>query len=304
MAEAVSAPDDVPDVRATASEVEPRERSAPSEREPEPERLPERRPEAGGVAAVEPAAATPHATRFQVFSGVLIAVALAAVAAAFLAASGGGGRGGDDGAPWAAFRPASDGLDTGAREIADYVGGRYRLPNGQQIVAVTGGPMEIQGMPMRIAVRHSAADGGQIDVLDGRGVLYRLCGLGPKCAIATGKTSPERGLLLQREALELALYSFHDLKDVDNVVVFMPPKKGASPDRALHFQRGQVAGQLARPLRATLPALVPTPETIDRAPEKPFVETLTLGNIFKVSLTPANQDTSVFLVLDPVPAQS
>jgi hypothetical protein len=303
MAEAVSAPDDVPDVRATASEVEPQEGCAPRERERERERLPERRTEAGGVAAVEPAVATPHAARFQVFSGVLIAVALAAVTAAFLVGSG-GGRSGDDGAPWAAFRPASDGLDTGAREIADYVGGRYQLPNGQQIVAVTGGPMEIQGMPMRIAVRHSAADGGHIDVLDGRGVLYRLCGLGPKCAIATGKTSPERGLLLQREALELALYSFHDLKDVDNVVVFMPPKKGASPDRALHFQRGQVAGQLARPLRATLPALVPTPDTIDRAPEKPFVETLTLGNIFKVSLTPANQDTSVFLVLDPVPAQS
>jgi hypothetical protein len=297
-------PDDVPDVRATGSEVEPQERSAPAEREPEPEpepeRLPERRPDAGGVAAVEP----PHAARFQVFSGVLIAVALAAVTAAFLVGSGGRARSGNDGASWAAFKPTSDGLDTGAREIAAYVGGRYQLPSGQQIVAVTGGPMEIQGMPMRIAVRHSAADGGQIDVLDGRGVLYRLCGLGPKCAIPSGTTSPERLLLLKREALELALYSFHDLKDVDNVVVFMPPKKGKSPDRALHFQRGQVAGQLARPLRATLPALVPTPDTIDRAPEKPFVETLTFGNIFKVSLTPANQDASVFLVLDPVPAQS
>jgi hypothetical protein len=302
MAEAVSAPDDLPDVRATASEVETQERSAPPE--PEPERLPERRPAAGGVAAVEPPAATPHAVRFQVFSGVLIAVALAAVTAAFLVGSGGGGRSADDGASWAAFRPSSDGLDTGASEIAAYVGGRYRLPSGQQIVAVTGGPMELQGLPLRIAVRHSAADGGQIDVLDGRGVLYRLCGLGSKCAIPTGKTSPERGLLLQREALELALYSFHDLKDVDNVVVFMPPKKGKSPDLALHFQRGQVAGQLARPLRATLPALVPTPDTMDRAPEKPFVESLTLGNVFKVSLTPANQDASVFLVLDPVRAQS
>jgi hypothetical protein len=34
------------------------------------------------------------------------------------------------------------------------------------------------------------------------------------------------------------------------------------------------------------------------------VESLTLGNVFKVSLTPANQDASVFLVLDPVRAQS
>jgi hypothetical protein len=249
------------------------------------------------------AASTPHAVRFQVFTGVLIAVALVAVTAAILVASG-GGRATSDGTTWAAFRPSSDGLDTGAREIADYVGGRYRLPSGQQIVAVTGGPMELQGLPMRIAVRHSPADGGQIDLLDGRGVLYRLCGLGPKCAIATGKATPERLLLLQREALELALYSFHDLKDVDDVVVFMPPAKGKSPELALHFRRGDVAGQLARPLRTTLPALVPTPDTIDQSPEKPFVESLTFGNLFKFSLTQANQDASVFLVLDPVPTKS
>jgi hypothetical protein len=300
VAEAVSARDEHPEVGRAAVEVE--EAPAPPEREHE--RLPERRPEAGAVAAVEPPAAVPHAARFQVFTGVLIAFALAAVAAAILVASGGGGTSDDRASTWSAFRPASDGLDTGTREIAEYVGRRYRLPAGQQIVAVTGGPLELQGLPMRIAVRHSPADGGQIDLLGGRGVLYRLCGLGPKCAISTGKATPERGLLLQREALELALYSFHDLKDVDHVVVFMPPPKGKSQNLALHFRRGQVAGQLARPLRATLPALVPTPDTIDESPEKPFVESLTISNLFKFSLTPANQDASVFLVLDPVPANS
>jgi hypothetical protein len=301
VAEAVSGQGEQSDVRATASEVE--EVRAPRERESEPQRLPERRPEPGGVAAVEPPAAAPHTARFQVFTGVLIAVALAAVTVAILVASG-GGRASEDAATWSPFKPSSDGLDTGAREIADYVGGRYRLPDGQQIVAVTGGPTELQGLPMRIAVRHSPADGGRIDVLDGRGVLYRLCGLGPKCAIARGKATPERALLLQREALELALYSFHDLKDLADVVVFMPPPKGKSPELALHFRRGDVAGQLARPLRTTLPALVPTPDTIDQSPEKPFVESLTFGNLFKFSLTQANQDASVFLVLDPAPTQS
>jgi hypothetical protein len=294
VAEAVSEQDELSDVRATASDVE----------EARP-RLPQRRPEPGVVAAVEsPPAAAPHAARFQIFTGVLIAFALAAVTAAILVASSGGRAGGGEVTTWSPFKPSSDGLDTGAREIADYVGGRYRLPDGQQIVAVTGGPMELQGLPMRIAVRHSRADGGQIDLLDGRGVLYRLCGLGPKCAIASGKATPERALLLQREALELALYSFHDLNDVADVVVFMPPRKGKSPELALHFRRGDVAGQLARPLRATLPALVPTPDTIDQSPEKPFVESLTFGNLFKFRLTEANQDALVFLVLDPVPTQS
>jgi hypothetical protein len=295
----VSEREEHPDVGTAAVEVE----DAPPPPD-EHERLPERRPEAGDVAPVEPPAAVPHAARFQVFTGVLIAFALAAVAAAVLVASGGGDTSSDSTTTWSAFKPSSDGLDTGTREIADYVGRRYRLPAGQQIVAVTGGPLELQGLPMRIVVRHSPADGGGIDLVGGRGVLYRLCGLGPKCAIATGKTTPQRGLLLQREALELALYSFHDLKDVDNVVVFMPPPKGKSPELALHVRRGEVASRLARPLRATLPALVPTLDTIDTSPEKPFVESLTLGNVFKASFKEANQDASVFLVLDPPPAGS
>lgn len=247
---------------------------------------------------------SPHAKRFQIFTGILLALAIAAIAGALLVAAGDSGSTSTETSAWSAFKPSSDGLDTGAGEIADYVGRQYRLPTGQQIVAVTGGPLQIGDLPLRIAVRHSAADGGAIDLVGGKGVLYRLCGLGPKCAIASGKTSSERGLLLYRESLELALYSFHDLKDVDNVVVFQPPKKGEEPTIALHFRRGDVAGQLARPLRATLPNPVPTPDTIDQSPDTPFVQALTFGNVFKFSLTQANQDTSAFLVLDPVPVTS
>ncbi len=289
--------DEQADVRVTASEVE----EVPARRDGE--RLPERRPDGGDlVAATQPSA--PHAERFRFVTGALVIVALAAVATAISLAMGAGDTGDGDETAWSPFKPSSDGLDTGAREIADYVGRQYRLPSGQQIVAVTGGPLELQGMPMRIAVRESPADGGEITVLEGRGVLYRLCGLGPKCAIPIGKPSPERALLLRREALELALYSFHDLDDVDHVVVFLPPPKGRDPEVALHFRRGDVAGQLSRPLRATLPGPVPTPATIDRSPDTPFVQQLTLGNIFRFSLTEGNRDASVFLVLDPLPTQS
>jgi hypothetical protein len=294
----VSDRDDQAEVRVTASEVD----ELPARREPE--QLPERRPEGGGLTAPEERPVVPHAKRFRLVTGALAFLALAALAAAVSLATG--GRGADDGdaASWSTFKPSSDGLDSGAREIAAHVGRQYRLPSGQQIVAVTGGPLELQGMPMRIAVRESPADGGDITVLEGRGVLYRMCGLGPKCAIASGKPSPERALLLQREALELALYSFHDLEDVENVVVFMPPPKGRDPEVALHFRRGDVAGQLTRPLRSTLPGPAPTPATIDRSPDTPFVQQLTLGNIFRFSLTQGNQDASVFLVLDPLPTQS
>jgi hypothetical protein len=164
--------------------------------------------------------------------------------------------------------------------------------------------MELQDLPMKIAVRESVADGGDIKLLDGKGVLYRMCGLGPKCSIAKGKSSSERLLLLRREALELALYSFHDLDDIHHVVVFMPPAKGEDPTLALHFGRGDVAGQLAHPLKATLPLPVPNPDTITTAPDTPSIERLTFGNLFKFSLTTGNQDANVFLVLDPLPTAS
>lgn len=251
--------------------------------------------------------ATPHRRHFKIFNAVLIVLALAAVTGAIAVAVGGDGAGSDETSNWSAFKPSSPNVSTGGAEIAAYVGPKYRLPGGQQMVLVTGGPLEVEGLPVRIAVRHSAAAGGSIDYLGGGGALYRLCGLGPKCSIANGEASKDRGLLLYREALELALYSFHELKKVDNVVVFMPPSpkaKPGDPTIALHYRRGDVAGQLARPLRATLPNPVPTPDTIERSPDTPFVKQLTLGNVFSFSFTQANQDTAVFLVLDPPPADS
>jgi hypothetical protein len=247
--------------------------------------------------------AVKHAARFQLFTGGLIFLAVLAMGLATVFAVESGEQA-PSGPKWAAFKPTSDGVDSGARQIAEYVGRQYRLPSGEQIVAVTGGPMELQELPMKIAVRESVADGGDIKLLDGKGVLYRMCGLGPKCSIAKGKPTSERLLLLRREALELALYSFHDLDDLDHVVVFMPPAKGEDPSVALHFGRGDVAGELARPLKATLPLPVPNPDTITTAPSTPFVDRLTFGNLFKFSLTTGNQDANVFLVLDPLPTES
>jgi len=282
--------------------------SAPEQTpEASPPAPPGRTPEGDGGG--RPARAHPHVARFQLFSGALIVVSIFAVTAAIIFGTTSKHSSSSGGPTWAAFAPSTDGLDAGARQIADHVGRQYRFPTGEQLVAVTGGPLELcasaECLPMKIAVRESAADGGDINLLEGRGVLYRLCGLGAKCVIEKGKASPERHLLLRRQALELALYSFHDLDDVDHVVVFMPPpKKGTEPSQALHFRRGDVAGQLARPLKASLPTPAPTPDTMTQSPDAQFVQNLTFGNLFKFSLTQSNQDANVFLVLDPLPTES
>lgn len=256
-------------------------------------------PPAGSSTAGDGAAAPlRHAARFQFLFGglVFLAVAALAVAALFVFEGGDAGR---QGAPWSLFAPSTDGLDTGASEIGDYVGRSYRLASGEQIVAVDGGPLRVQGLPLKIVHRASEADGGDITLFRGNGVLYRMCGLGPQCAIEKGEPTTERALLLRREAIELALYSFHYLRDLEQVVVFLPPPKGEEPSLALHFQRSDFAGQLARPLAQTLPPPVPNPDTITTAPNKAYIQAVSDATLFKVSFTAANQDNAAILVLDP-----
>ena len=53
--------------------------------------------------------------------------------------------------------------------------------------------------------------------------MYSLCGLGASCSIATGTPSVERGELVRREILELALYTFKYVGGIENVIAFMPP---------------------------------------------------------------------------------
>ena len=59
--------------------------------------------------------------------------------------------------------------------------------------------------------------------------MFSLCGLGQSCAIATGKASVERGTLVRREILELALYTFKYVGGVNHVIAFMPPARGKQP---------------------------------------------------------------------------
>ena len=86
-----------------------------------------------------------------------------------------------------------------------------------------GGPLEVFDVPLEVALR-TAPQGGDIDFIDGKGLMYTLNGLGPKGSVRGGKPSEERHLLLRREALELALYTFRYVKNVDLVVALLPPK--------------------------------------------------------------------------------
>jgi len=249
---------------------------------------------------VAPARQSPYAPRFHFLTGALVAVGLAALVGLglFIALPGGGQ---DPGQRWSAWTPTAEG-GAGAQQIAEHVGSEYKLPDGHQMVDVSVTGLEIEGVPLAVALREAPAQGGDIRVFDDNGLIYRLCGLGPDCAITSGKASTRRHLLLRREALELALYSFRYLEDVHQIVVFMPPRLGQKPNQALFFREGDVAQELDRPLRASLSPRVPTVRTVTLSPDASLVDQITSPKMFQFSLTQANTDNRGFIVLDPFDA--
>lgn len=257
--------------------------------------LPERRA-AAGLGPVAATVETPHAPRFQFALGALIAFAVAAIAltGALLINH----KNPPAPAFWSSWHPTAVGGNP-AQQIADHVGAEYRLPSRHELAAVTGGPLEVAGLPMTVALRSDPNNGGNITLVSGTGVLYRLCGLGAKCAIDEGKPTIARHLLLQREALELALYTFRYVSNVNQVVVFLPPPPGKDPSQALFFRPSDLSQSLSHPLYDTLTARTPSTTSVTRSADASIVDRLTTPTLYSFNLTQSNQDASVYLVLSP-----
>jgi hypothetical protein len=249
----------------------------------------------------------PHAARFQFILGALLAVGAMAVALLIWAV---GQTGGSDGPAWSPWKPAGNGLEA-AQEIAAHVGPQYKA-NGKQLTLVTASELEVGDIGLELVERQSAADGGELSRLEGDAVLFRLCGMDPKCVIR-GKPTAERGLLLRREAVELAAYAFRYLPNLEYTVLFMPPVsvevggEGEKKDtvrlgnQTLVFRRGDLEPVLDAPLRATLKAPPPPVTAIRRAPERALVQSLATQRMFFYSFSQGEGDDHAFLVLDKRP---
>ena len=211
-------------------------------------------------------------------------------------------------AAWSSWKPEGS-TEASAKQIADHVSKRYRLPSGNQLAVAIVGPPEVQDVAVRaIAVRPDTslgqAEEDDIDVVDTRNsIMYILCGLGESCSIPEGEASDERHELLRREALELSLYSFKYLKGVESVVVFLPPAPKAETGTSVFLEKGDVRDELRRPLNRTLLRAQP-PELgrIDTI-ELGHIDRLTRPRIFQYEFQQA-QEGSAILVLTPVTLSS
>ncbi len=205
------------------------------------------------------------------------------------------------GAAWSDWKPSGESEEQLSKAIADYVAGRYRLPSGTQLVGVLASRPKVRGVTVRaVAIRPPEGTSDDIAIIPTeQSLMYVLCGLGEACAIGEGATSPELQGLLRREALELALYTFKYVDDIDSVIALLPPSPEAESGSAAFFQKDHFEHELKVPLSRTLSRPdPPIAAQLDPA-DGLIVDRLTRPRLFSYQFQPA-QEGSWILILAPL----
>jgi len=207
--------------------------------------------------------------------------------------------------PWSTWEPPSGSSQKVAAAIADHVARRYRLSEtGGQLVAAIANPPQVTSGTHNIAIKaiavRNAPQSNTGIAIYGTDKTndYTLCGLGAHCSIATGKATATRGLLVRREALELALYTFKFAPEVNSIAAFMPPPPGQTSSSILYLRKDDLKNQLHTPLDKTLPLDTPPLPTATDTTEQSTIDKLTLPHMFTYKLS-ALQTGGAALVLDP-----
>ncbi len=178
---------------------------------------------------------SPHADKFRVALAALVGVGVGAVIIAIMAATSASKQSAS--VSWSQWSPSSSGA-VGVQEIADFVAPYYRLTSSQQLDVITpisltsqtaAGTTTGKGLTVAVNTATSGSGSQSLSLLSGKTVAYNVCGLGGSdCALA-GAPSTERMLLLRREALQLALYTFKYIANTQNVLVVLPPGHSVTP---------------------------------------------------------------------------
>jgi hypothetical protein len=281
---------------------------------------------------------SPHAHRFRTATAVLVGFAVGAIIVA-VAVAVASTKSTPKAAAWSTWAPPDSGTQ-GATEIAEHVAPYYRISGTDQLDVVTvvnlesaaaaaaQAQAEAQGTTtppangLQVAVKPNASS-SSVSLLNGNTIAYNLCGIGTKnCAIGVGTPSTSQLLLLRREALELALYTFHYIRGVENVLAILPPGRsqttstltknlptsdspsiGKPLNIGVLFDHEELAPLLRLPLAGTLPEqFPPTVSEMPKAPETPLVDQVTAHGLFSEQLQQA-QDGSSLIVLGPLPPQ-
>jgi len=157
--------------------------------------------------------------------------------------------------PWSEYKPKGADVYDKAQNMVDHVAPKYRY-GGEPIAVVQAQPLLykdaiVDGIAfLKPPLRQV---GGRITDFEPSGstIAYVFCGQAQSCALP--RTEAEQvGPLLQRESLELALYTFKYSPDVRSIIALLPVNGNASA--AVYLKRRHVARFLDKPLSATLPS--------------------------------------------------
>jgi hypothetical protein len=208
--------------------------------------------------------------------------------------------------PWSTWTPNAGTTQKVTSQIADHVAHRYRLSEkgGQLVAVIPGKPVVTSGTAKisinAVAVRQAPQSNTGIQVYIDTSSMenYTFCGLGNHCSIATGQPTQERGRLVRREALEVALYTFKFAPAINSVTAFMTPPRGQTASQILYLRKDDLKDQLKQPLLKTLPLATPPLPSAADSTEASTIDKLTLPHMFTYSLT-ALQNGGAALILDP-----
>jgi hypothetical protein len=205
----------------------------------------------------------------------------------------------DQSVRWSHWQPKTQGL-VGAHEIALRIGSRYRAADGTQLVAVQEHGPFVQGLHLEAVGVRRVAENGQIDPYIGlfgtsRTLIYAFCGLQANCSLS-GTTASVKERILRREALELSLFAFKYLKNVDQVVSLVQTVKDGGTS-AVFLRKRDLQPELDHPLRDTLPLVTPPPAGAGDGKESAVIDALTLENTFPAHYE-SLPDGDAILVLD------
>jgi hypothetical protein len=158
--------------------------------------------------------------------------------------------------------------EAGAIDIADQVQRLYRRVDGTELVHVVASRNTLQdgnGGFLRVRFQYiqpgdASEERDSLPVRVDDAIQYSLCGAGAQCGIP-GAANVERGTLLRREALELAVRTLQRDERVENVTVFLrpfSPPDGSNFEGVVYvFNRSFIKrndpGLLTRPIGELLP---------------------------------------------------
>lgn len=203
-------------------------------------------------------------------------------------------------------------------QIADFVGEGYRNTNGRQLAGVVASEPRVTNQTEFVPVQNlfiqnesalpsASPDVDVIGVQDT--VMYVLCGFGLQCSIAEGEPSSERLMLLRREALELALYTFRYVDGAESVIVVLPTDLGQNVDDpaddqrfALFLEKKHFGRELGQPVSRTLPLATPPQANALDERETRTVERMTDPSIFQYEFQQAQTGGAV-MILAPINAR-